>query len=56
MNISEHFRNLTQKVEQHPLVKKVHVKNRQVSLKKDVIVETALSDKARIKKILKELT
>jgi hypothetical protein len=42
LNISEYFSNLTQKVKRHPLVKKVHVRNEQVSLKKGYVRLTTL--------------
>jgi len=42
LNISEYFRNLIQRVKRHPLVKKVHVRNRQLSLKKGYVRLTTL--------------
>jgi len=42
LNISEYFRDLTQKVERHPLVKKVCVKNKHASLKKGYVRLAAL--------------
>ena len=42
MNISEYFNDIINEIKQHPLVKKIHVRNEQVSLKKGYVRLTAL--------------
>ena len=42
MSISEYFNDIINEIKQHPLVKKIHIRNEQVSLKKGYVRLTAL--------------
>jgi len=42
LNISEYFNDIINEIKQHPLVKKIHIRNEQVSLKKGYVRLTAL--------------